>query len=352
MEKPVARVPSPDHLQKLFALVAAIAMSVGTAHAQAPNEFYRGKQIRLVIGNSVGAEYDLGGRLVARHLGRHIPGHPGIVVQNMQGAAGILASNYLYNAAPRDGTVVGAVSRNIPIQAMLGRDNLKADPRQFGWIGGSGLASRVCYVAQSSPITRPSDLFERELVVGGAGAGSSLSFVPIALHRVLHMKFRLVEGYRGVADAVVALQRGEIEGICHTYNALKTTQAALLRNRQIRLLLRAEETPLADGTEVPSIYEYVSSEQQRQILRFIFSAVEFGRPYFAPPGVPQDRIDVLRRAFAAVHADPEFRAEAESLQLDVDYRPPAALQQLVDDLFATPKELVAQAKAIMPAPGD
>jgi tripartite-type tricarboxylate transporter receptor subunit TctC len=339
-------------MKELFALTIVVGMGVAPAHAETANEFYRGKQIRLIIGNAVGAEYDLGGRLLARHLGRHIPGHPGVIVQNMQGAAGILASNYLYNAAPRDGTVIGSVSRNIPIQAALDRENLKADPRQLGWIGGSGLPSRVCYVAQSSPITRPTDLFTRELVVGGAGAGSALSFVPIALQRVLHMKFRLVEGYRGISDAVVALQRSEIEGICHGYNALKTTQATLLRDRQIRLLLRAEEVPLADGTEVPSVFDYVSNEQQRQILRFIFAAVEFGRPYFAPPAVPQERLDVLRAAFAAVHADPEFKAEAESLHIDVTYRPAAALQKLANDMFTTPKELVAQVKTIMPAPGD
>jgi len=344
--------PLPRALIGAAAAFLGNVLLVASALGESPEEFYRGKQIRLVIGNAVGAEYDLGGRLLARHLGRHIPGHPAVIVQNMQGAAGILASNYLYNTAPRDGTVIGSVSRNIPIQAALGRENLKADPRRLGWIGGSGLPSRVCYVAQSSPITSPTDLFTRELVVGGAGAGSALSFVPIALQRVLHMKFRLVEGYRGIADAVVALQRGEIEGICHGYNALKTTQASLLRSHQIRLLLRAEEAPLADGTEVPSVFDYVSTEQQRQILRFIFAAVEFGRPYFAPPAVPQERIDVLRTAFAAVHADPEFRAEAESLQIDVTYRPPAALQKLVDDMFTTPKELVAQVKTIMPAPGD
>ena len=320
--------------------------------APSADDFYRGKQIRLVIGNAAGAEYDLGGRLVARHLGRHIPGNPSIIVQNMQGAAGILASNFMYNIAPRDGTVIGLVSRNIPIQAALGRDNVKVDPRYFGWVGGSGLPSRVCYVAQASQIRTPKDLFERELVAGGAGAGSSLSFVPIALQRVLHMKFRLVEGYRGIADAVVALQRAEIEGICHGYNTLKTTQAALLQNRQIRLLLRAEEPPLPDGTEVPSVYDYVSNSQQRQTLRFIFSAVEFGRPYFTPPAVPQDRVEILRAAFAAVHADPAFVAEAASLQIDVAYRPPLAMQKLAFDLFAAPKELIEQVRETMPSSGD
>jgi tripartite-type tricarboxylate transporter receptor subunit TctC len=332
-----------------FTMFTLFVMSSICAHA---DDFYRGKQIRLVIGNSVGAEYDLGGRLLARHLGKHISGHPAIVVQNMQGAAGIFAANYLYNAAPADGTVVGSVSRNIPIQAALGRDNLKADPRRFGWLGGSGLPSRVCYVAQSSRITTPRDLFERELIVGGAGAGSSLSFLPIALQRVLHMKFRLVEGYRGIADAVVALQRGEIEGICHSYNTLKTTQSALLKSGRIRLLLRAEQAPLPDGSDVPSIYDYVNNEQQRQLLTFVFSAVEFGRPYFVPPAVPLGRLEMLRAAFAATHADPDYIAEAERLQIDVSHRPAAALRTLVDDLFGAPKELVEQVKNIMPAPGD
>jgi tripartite-type tricarboxylate transporter receptor subunit TctC len=345
-------MPKSRRVLEVFAILAILGTNGICARVESADVFYRGKQIRLVIGNSVGAEYDLGGRILARHLGRHIPGHPAIVVQNMQGAAGIFAANYLYNAAPADGTVIGSVSRNIPIQAALGRDNLKADPRRFGWLGGSGLPSRVCYVAQSSPIRSPRDLFERELIVGGAGAGSSLSFLPIALQRVLYMKFRLVEGYRGVADAVVALQRGEIEGVCHSYNTLKTTQAALLRNGQIRLLLRAEEAPLPDGTDVPSIYDYVSNEQQRQILKFVFSAVEFGRPYFVPPGVPAARLEILRAAFAATHADPNYIAEAKSLQIDVTHRPAAALQKLADDLFATPKELVEQVKAIMPAPGD
>lgn len=157
---------------------------------------------------------------------------------------------------------------------------------------------------------------------------------------------------RGVADAVVALQRGEIEGICHSYNTLKTTQSALLKSGRIRLLLRAEEAPLPDGSDVPSIYDYVNNEQQRQILTFVFSAVEFGRPYFVPPGVPLGRLDMLRSAFAATHADPDYIAEAERLQIDVSHRPAAALRKLVDDLFAAPKELVEQVKNIMPAPGD
>ena len=333
-------------------LLLAVATLGRAAQAEAVEDFYRNRQIRLVIGNAVGAEYDLGGRLLARHLGRHIPGHPVIVVQNMQGAAGILATNYINNAAPRDGSVFASVSRNIPIQAVLGRDNLKSDPRRFGWIGGSGLPGRVCYVRASSPIRSAQDLFERELIVGGAGAGSSLSFVPIVLQRVLHMRFRVVDGYRGIADAVVALQRGEIEGICHGYNTLKTTHAALLRDRQIRLLLRAEEAPLPDGAEVPSVYDYARSADEKQILRFIFSAVEFGRPYFAPPDIPADRLHALQAAFAAAHADPELIAEAERLKIDMSYRPPEALRKLAEDLFATPGELIQRVQRTMPAPGD
>jgi tripartite-type tricarboxylate transporter receptor subunit TctC len=340
------------HLALTTTALLATIISCRQVYSETAEDFYRGKQIRLIVGNAAGAEYDLGARLLARYLSKHIGGHPNIVVQNMQGAAGIYASNYLYNSAERDGTVIGAVSRNIPIQAALGRDNLKADPRRFGWIGGSGLPSRVCYVKTASAIRTPQDLFEHELIVGGAGAGSSLSFVPVSLQRVLAMKFRLIEGYRGIADAVVAFQRSEIEGVCHGYNILKTTQAALLQERQIRLLLRAEEAPLPDGTDVPSVFDYIATAQQRQMLRFIFSAVEYGRPYFMPPGVPPARLDVLRTAFAAAHADPDLIAEAQATKIDMTLRPHGALTHLTNELFATPQELVEQVRKIMPSAGD
>jgi tripartite-type tricarboxylate transporter receptor subunit TctC len=318
--------------------------------AQTLDEFYRTKQIKLIVGNAVGADYDLGARLLARHMSRHLAGHPAIVVQNMPGAASIGAANYLVTAAASDGTVFGSVSRNLPSQAVIGRAALKVDPREFQWIGSSGSNTVVCYVRAASRIRSAQDLFTDELIVGGIGSGSTQSTVPTALNRLLGMRFKVVEGYKGNADALVALERGEIEGLCSGLSPLRTTHATLLREGRIRLILHSAMQPPADALDVPSFYEFASSDKVRQMLRFIFSSDEFGRPYFAAPGVPEDRLAALRTAFADALNDPALLSEAEKLQLDMTYRPPAALDRFLHELYATPLDLIKEIQEIAPGP--
>jgi tripartite-type tricarboxylate transporter receptor subunit TctC len=330
----------------------ALLLAASAATAQPVAEFYHGKQIHLIIADPAGGDYDLGGRLLAQHLSAHIPGAPTIVVQNMPGAASIVAANYLYNVAPKDGTTFGSVSRNLPSQAVIGRDNLKADPRRFGWIGGSSLPGRVCVARSAAPVTSAAQLFETPLIVGGAGAGSSLSIVPTVLNRVLGMKFQLVEGYKGTTDVLLAMQQGEVQGVCHTYGLFQTTQASLVKTGAIRILLHVEETPLADAPQIPSAYDFAKEERQKQLLRFAFASVEFGRPYVAPPGVPPERLAALRRAFADTLADPALVEEARRLRLDMTYRPPQALETLVANLYATPPALIAEAQEMLPTPGN
>jgi tripartite-type tricarboxylate transporter receptor subunit TctC len=314
-------------------------------------KFYRGKQIRLIIGNPAGGDYDLGGRLLAKYLGAHIPGSPSVVVQNMPGASTIAATNYLYNKAPRDGTVFGSFSRNIPTQAVLGQKNLEADPRRFTWIGGSSLPSRVCVASSSSPVKTAADLFERELIVAGSGAGSSLSIVPTSLNKVLGAKFKVVEGYAGSSAGILALERGEVDGICHTYSLFRSSHASLIKEGKVRVLFHAEEAAFPDDPNVPSIFVHAKTDRQKQLLRFIFSSVEFGRPYVAPPEIPEDRAAALRKAFAAALKDPGLIAEAERAKMDMTYRSPDELMKLVQALYATPRELVAEAEEMMPEGG-
>jgi tripartite-type tricarboxylate transporter receptor subunit TctC len=333
-------------------MVAVILLCNGAARADDIATFYAGKQVRMIIGNPPGGDYDLGGRVLARYMGRYIPGAPVIVVQNMPGASTIIATNYLYNVAARDGTVFGSFSRNVPSQAVLGQENLKADPRKFGWIGGSSLPSRICAARASSPVRSAADLLKKELIVAGSGAGSSLSIVPTTLNRVLGMKFHVVEGYKGAADAIIALERDEVQGICHTFSLFRTTHAALLREGKIRILLHTEDTPLPDMPNVPSVYKSAETEEQRQMMRFIFSSVEFGRPYVAPPGIPGDRLAALRRAFKAAFEDHGLLAEAHKQKLDVTYRSPEELERLVGKLYATPRAVIAQAKEFMPSARD
>jgi tripartite-type tricarboxylate transporter receptor subunit TctC len=335
-------------------VIVAIGIAIGAwgvtpAKAQNAAEFYKGKQIRMIIGNPPGGDYDLGGRTLARYLPKYLPGNPTIVVQNMPGASTIVAANYLYNVAPKDGTTFGSFSRNLAAQAVLGNDNVKADPRKYGWIGGSSLPSRVCVVNASAPVKTFADVFKHELIVGGSGAGSSLSIVPGVLNSVLGTKFKVVEGYKGSNDAVIAMERGETQGVCHTFSSFRNAHAELLRDGKVRILLHAEETAFPYAENVPSVYDYAKTEEQKQIMRFAFSSVEFGRPYVVPPGVPADRLAVLRKAFKDALDDPQLKAESEKQVLDMTYRPPEELEKLVAQLYAMPKDLIAQAQKLMPS---
>jgi tripartite-type tricarboxylate transporter receptor subunit TctC len=302
------------------------------------------------VGNAVGADYDLGARLLARHLTHHVPGNPAIVVQNMPGAASLNAANFIGAVAPKDGTVFGSISRNLPSQAVIGRAALKVDPREFQWIGSSGANTVVCYVRAASEIRRAGDLYSRELIVGGIGSGSTQSMVPNALQRLLNMRFKVVEGYKGNADALVALERGEIEGLCSGLSPLRTTHASLLKEGHIRLLLHSGTAPLPEAPDVPSFYEFAKSEKQLQILRFLFANDEFGRPYFAPPGIPADRLSALRAAFAATLQDQALTGEAVKLQLDMTYRSPEALEAYVRELYATSPDVIHEIKEIVLSP--
>jgi len=336
------------HAGAIGLLALAVASASEAVCADGVEGFYRNRQVRVVVGNAVGADYDLGARLLARHMSRHMSGQPAFVVQNMPGAASINAANYIYNVAPKDGSLFGSVSRNLPSQAVIGRDSMKADPRQFQWIGSSGTNTVVCYVRNGSPISSAQDLFSRELIVGGIGSASTQSALPTALNRLLGMRFKVIEGYKGNADALVAMERAEIDGLCSGYSPLLTTHASLLSEKRVRLILHSGRSKLESHPDVPSFFDFAKDDRARAMLRFLFSSDEFGRPYFAPPGVPPDRLAALRQAFKAALADPALRAEASKLQLDMRYRPPAALEAFVRELTATPADVIREIQEIAP----
>jgi tripartite-type tricarboxylate transporter receptor subunit TctC len=341
-----------SHQRPARAAGAALLLTLlpGVSAAQETVEaFYKGRTITALIAGTPGGGFDLATRTMGEFLGKYLPGNPKIQAQNMPGGGGLVAANHLYNVAPKDGTVFGSFSRNFASQAVLGRDTIKADPRKYSWIGGSSLPSRVCVVNASSPAKTFDDVFKVEVIVGGSGAGSSLSIVPAVLNNVLGTKFRVVEGYKGSTDAVLAMERGETAGICHTFSSFRNAHADLLSEGKVRILLHAEEAAFPYASNVPSVYDYAKTEEQKQLMRFAFSSVEFGRPYVAPPGVPKDRVAALRKAFAATLADPELKAESEKLKLDMTFRPPEDLEKLVAQLYATPKDLLARAQELMPS---
>jgi tripartite-type tricarboxylate transporter receptor subunit TctC len=282
-----------------------------------------------------------------KYLGKHIPGNPTIIVQNMPQAASVVAANYLYRQAANDGTVFGTFSRNIVNDSLTGMPNLIADPRGFIWLGATSHPGRVCVRSATSPVKTPADLFTHEFIVGAAGATSSLAILPTVINKVLGTKFRIVEGYQGMGDTVLAMVRGETQGECASYQQFRVDEQ-LFRDGKLFFLLRAEETPIADVPDVPSIFDYAKTDEQRQLMRFVFSSTEFGRPYVFPPGVPQDRVDIMRKAIADAANDPQLIAEAADIKMDMTYTPPAHLEEVVAKLYATPPRLIDTIKDILP----
>lgn len=330
----------------LFVALCLAAAGSGSAASQ-PADHYKGKQIRMVVGHPVGNDYDLGGRFLAKYLAKHIPGNPTIVVSNMPAASSVGAANFFYYQAPRDGTVFGSFSRNIPSQALMRQANLDVDPRRYSWIGGTALPARACSAWHTAKVRTPADLLTTELIVGGGGAGSSLSILPTVFNHVLGTKFRVVEGYKGANDTVIAMERGEVEGVCASFGQFRTHDRAI-KEGKLRIIFRAEESPVPDYPDLPSVYELAKTEDQRQLMRFVFSSTEFGRPYVMPPETPKPIVAIMRKAFADAVKDPDLITEAERLKLDMTYRPPDRLETLVANLYQTPPTIIDTVRKLVP----
>jgi tripartite-type tricarboxylate transporter receptor subunit TctC len=242
---------------------------------------------------------------------------------------------------------MASVSRNFPSQAVMGQANIEADPRRLIWLGATSFPGRVCVAASASPVKTADDLFTHELIVGGVGAGSSTSILPTVLNRVLGTKFRIIEGYRGAQDIVLAIERGEVHGACASLGQFRSHER-LFREGKLRVIARAEEAAMPEIPDVPSLFDYAKTTEQRQLMRFVFSSTEFGRPYLFPPGVPCDRVELVRKALAEAAKDPELVAEADKLKLDMTYRAPDHLERLVASLYETPPALIETVKKLVP----
>ena len=332
---------------RLLATALALACLSSIAAAQPAADFYKGRQMRLIVGHSVGNDYDIGARLLAKYLQKHIPGNPTIIVQNMTAAQSIVGANYVYAQAPRDGSVIGTFSRNLPNQALMGQSNIEADPRRFNWLGATSLPGRICAAWHTAPVKSIADLFQHELIVGSTGPSTSNSILPTVINHVLGTKFRIIEGYRGSQDAILAMERGEVQGVCATTGQFRPAER-LIKEGKVRVLLRSEEAPLPDFPDAPSVFDHVKSDKQRAFMRFVFGSVEFGRPYVFGPEVPKDRVALMRRAMVAAAGDPDLQAEAAKIRLDMSFRPAERLEKLIADLYATPPAVIEAVKKLVP----
>lgn len=326
MQKPVA------------ALLFFLPITMSCVHAQ-EDDFYRGKQLKAIVSTAAGGDYDNWIRLITRHWVKHIPGEPIFVIQNMPGAGGIIAANSFYHTAPRDGSTIAMIGRNLPFQALMKVEGIRFDPLKFNWIGSPELSSRICVAMDDAPVKTADDLFTKELIVGGAGAGTAVSTTPKLLATLLGMKFRIVEGYGSASNVQLAMEKGEVKGICQTVSSLRSFRPGWLESGKMRVLFNMERAPLSEF-KAPSVLSFAKTPEQRQILTIYSSSVELGRPVVAPPDTPAPRVALLRKSFASTLNDPALLDEARRLDLDVSLVRGEELKSLVEDLMMTSPEVL------------
>jgi tripartite-type tricarboxylate transporter receptor subunit TctC len=333
----------------LAAAIAALGSMATPARAQSVEEFYRGKTVSIVLFTTPGSIYDTYARLLSRHLPKHLPGQPTVVVRNMSGAGGLQAARHLAEAAPRDGTTIGGVSRALIFEPLLGKNVAQVDYRKFGWLGSMSQSTAV-YVSwkERSKIKTAEDLFSQELMIAGTGAAAETTIITTAINGILGTKIKLVQGYAGSVAGLLALERGEVDGGFPTMEALKTVHPDWLREGKLNFLFQTRQVPDPEIASVPTVISLARNEEQRKDLLFLFPRDAFGRPYVTPPGLPADRLKALQNAFAATVTDPEVKAETTKLRIPLALTSGDELEAIVREMYATPAEVVERVRRHMP----
>lgn len=334
-------------LKRAFA-AAALLLLPPPVHAQSPAEFYKGKSVDLYIAYSAGGGYDLYARMVARHLGRHIPGNPQVVPKNMEGAGGLRLANWLYQAAPRDGTVIGATSRNIAFEPLIGNKAAQYDSRLFTWLGSANDEVSVCASWHNSGVATIGDAMNKELVIGSSGTADDTYQYPRLINNTLGTRFKIITGYPGNNDVSVALERGEIAGRCGwSWSSAKSTRPAWIEEKKINILIQLSLSKHPDLPDVPLIMDLAKDNEQRQMFRLIFARQVMGRPFQSTPGLPRDRLEALQKAFMDTMKDPAFLAEADKLKFEITPVPGPQIETLVADILKMPPALAERAGQLL-----
>ena len=331
-------------------VLALMAMSVCVATAIAQDtsvaDFYRGRTVSIFIGYGPGGGYDLSARVLARYMGRHIPGEPTVVPRNMPGAGSLQLANYLYNVAPKDGTEFGIFGRTVPVDPLLGTQGVQFDAQKFTWLGSTSNEVSTCVAWDSAPVKTMDDLLTKELTVGASGAASPSAVFPVIFNAVLGTKFKVINGYPSSANILTAMEAGELTGFCAWgWVPMRAMRADWIRDKKFRVLFQIGLRKHADHQDVPLVLDLAKTSEDRQLLEVLIAPQVFARPFVAPPGLPADRAAALRKAFNETVRDPDFIAEAERLALEPDLVTAEQAQEVLAHIYATPKPLLERAKA-------
>ena len=315
------------------------------AFAQTPEQFYKGKQIELAIGYPPAGSNDVYARLLARHLGKHIPGNPTIVPQNRPGAGSFLTLAYVYGVAPKDGSVIGIGAPTAPLDEKLGTQGVRFKTAELNWIGRIDSLINIVFLWHTSPVKTVADAFKTEAKLSGTGVGSTVSIYPTVMNQVLGTKFKLIMGYKGSNDAQLAVERGEVEGHSTSWTAVKVAHPDWRPDKKINIIVQFSLKKHPELQDVPTVVELARNDEERQVLSAVVNAAEIGTAFFTAPNVPKDRVEALRRAFDATMKDPEFLAEAEKTKLTVGPLPGEELQKLVADVAAIQPAILEKVRA-------
>jgi tripartite-type tricarboxylate transporter receptor subunit TctC len=308
--------------------------------AQSPAGYFAGKQVKMIVGLGTGGGYDLWARMVARHIGRHLPGNPNVIAQNMEGAGSFRAASYMYSQAPKDGTVMALIARDASLGPITANPGAQFDPTKFSWLGTTATETNVCIAHKNAPVKTVQDLLTTEVTVGDNGAGTGTGNYPKALNQLLGLKFKIVRGYVSSADVVLAMERGEVDGYCESLESVYSKRPDWIPSKTVNVLFQGGVRPNPEIKDVPFINDLAKTEDDRRAIEFLYAGQGIGRPFFAPPGLPTDVLTMLREGFDATMKDPEFVAEAKQRKLTLAPENGQYMQDLIDRIYATPKPIV------------
>jgi tripartite-type tricarboxylate transporter receptor subunit TctC len=309
-------------------------------------DIFKGKTITIVVSTAEGGDGSYSGlaRVIGQHMPQFLPDKPAMIVKAMPGAGNVLATNYMYNTAPKDGTTIAVINNSIPLHQALGGMGVRYDARKFNWLGSAGTYNSVAYVWHSAGVRTMQDVMEREVILGGTGIGSSIVIYPMVMNHVLGTKFKIVLGYKSVADIDIAMERGELQARTGSYAALLNNHTEWIEQKKVVILLQVGSKRDKALPDVPLMTELARNDEERQILKLVSSPIALGRPYLAPPDMPGDLVALLRKAFQETLRDPAFLADAAKLDFAIDPVSGEDVAQIVDETINAPPGIIEKAK--------
>jgi tripartite-type tricarboxylate transporter receptor subunit TctC len=327
-------------------LAVALAALAPVALQAAPAEdFFKGKQITLILSTDVGGGYAASANAIIPYLSAHIPGRPRIIMQNMPGAGGVRAMNYMYAAAPKDGTRIALVQAMSPYAPLFGVEAAKYDPRQMSWLGSLEKSTGICAAWATSGVRTWQDVFDKQFVVGASGAGSQMETLPLMVNKLFGTKIKVVSGYKGGNEVFLAMERGEVQGRCGSfYSTITATRPDWIQQQKIAIPFQIALERDPEFPNVPALGEYAKDTHTKQVLELVAAHMAMDRPLVLPPGVPAERVAILRRAFQAAISDPAFIAEANKQRLNINAVSGEGVQQLLAKSYAMPADVVRAAR--------